>query len=127
MFEVAKISSPARSEPVLQFRFVTLERFHLGLNRTFWGFVRRVKLGLVLFVVKIKPTRSAAVRASGRPEVNLVGIARIECMEAARSVCTWPKAAVIGIHPGWQLSGDKLPTPPKHQQRDRQPGGLQAK
>jgi len=92
MFEVAKISSPARSEPVLQFRFVTLERFHLGLNRTFWGFVRRVKLGLVLFVVKIKPTRSAAVRASGRPEVNLVGIARIECMEAARSVCTWPIA-----------------------------------
>src|SRR6266404_5220993 len=35
---------------------------------------------------------------------------------------SWPKAAVIGIHPGWQLSGDKLPTPPKHQQRDRRPG-----
>jgi hypothetical protein len=24
---------------------------------------------------------------------------------------SWPKAAVIGIHPGWQLSGDKLPNP----------------
>jgi hypothetical protein len=52
----------------------------------------------------------------------------MSCHHLAReNVRLWPKAAVIGIDPGWQLSGDKLPTLPKHQQRDRQPGGLRAK
>jgi hypothetical protein len=30
----------------------------------------------------------------------------------------WPKAAVIGIHPGRRLSGDKLPTRAEPRQRD---------
>ncbi len=33
-------------------------------------------------------------------------------LRRSREVRMWPKAAVIGIRPGWQLSGDKpLSTP----------------
>jgi hypothetical protein len=28
----------------------------------------------------------------------------------ASGLVLWPKAAVIGIHAAWQLSGDKLPS-----------------